>query len=45
MKKKSFFTILAATALAVALALLDERANTPAAPAPRQVADESELKT
>jgi CheY-like chemotaxis protein len=33
-------------ALAVALALLDERSNPPAAPAPRQqVADESELKT
>ena len=32
-------------ALAVALALLDERATTPAAPAARQVADESELKT
>jgi DNA-binding response OmpR family regulator len=32
-------------ALAVALALLDERATTPAAPAARQVADEPELKT
>jgi CheY-like chemotaxis protein len=32
-------------ALAVALALLDERSNAPAASAPRQVADESELKT
>ena len=32
-------------ALAVALALIDERANAPATPAPRQVADESELKT
>jgi DNA-binding response OmpR family regulator len=32
-------------ALAVALALLDERTTTPASPAARQVADESELKT
>jgi len=32
-------------ALAVALALIDERANAPAAPAPRAAADESELKT
>jgi len=32
-------------ALAVALALLDERATAPAAPAPRPAADESELKT
>ena len=32
-------------ALAVALALLDERANAPAAAPPRPVADESELKT
>ena len=32
-------------ALAVALALIDERASTPAAPAPRAAADESELKT
>jgi DNA-binding response OmpR family regulator len=32
-------------ALAVALALIDERSNAPATPSPRQVADESELKT
>jgi CheY-like chemotaxis protein len=32
-------------ALAVALALLDEKSNAPAASAPRAVADESELKT